>query len=266
MKSNTSLEIKVGLFVLLGLVTAGILIVSFGRFGELFQKSYRITVQFADTSGVIKNSQVLYRGARVGTVVTPPEIADQGRTVEVGLTINRDIKIDRESSFDVGSYGLLGDRFIDVQPPSSPSGSYLEDGDVVQGEASVGLGELAERINPILAQIEEVVASVEEEQIVENLGGSMASVRELTAKVDRILAQAEEGDGPIFTLLNDQATAQELRETITEFKLLGENLRRRGILFYKDVASEEQEREIKQEASSGASEGMRDRIMRARDR
>lgn len=241
MEQQKNLELKVGIFVLLGLVAAGILIVSFGRFGELFQTSYPLTLQFKNTSGIIKNSQVLYRGARVGTVATSPRIAQQGKRVEVGLQINKDILIDRESTFEVGSYGLLGDRFIDVQPPDEPSGHYLEPEDVVEGDESVGFGDLTEKLDPIVQQLEKFVSGLEEEGVVENLAASMESIKAITAKLDKVLEQAEAGEGPIFTLLNDRQTAEELKDTISEFKQLGENLRKRGILFYKDLSEVEEE-------------------------
>ncbi|MGF1679563.1 MAG: MlaD family protein [Candidatus Methylacidiphilales bacterium] len=236
------LELRVGIFVLTGLLALGFMIVTFGRFGELFQKSYDLTVEFSNTSGVIKNSQVLYRGARVGTVSTAPFIADGGSRVDLGLKINRDIMIDKKSRFQVSSYGLLGDRFIDIQPPVKPSGEYFQDGDRVQGSLSVGFGDLTEKLEPVVAQLQRVAAQLEEEEVIENLGASMTSIRGITAKMDRILDQAEKGEGAVYTLLNDKKTAEELKKTISEFKILAENLRKRGILFYRDLSADEKKK------------------------
>ncbi|MEM6884710.1 MAG: MlaD family protein [Verrucomicrobiota bacterium] len=226
-----NLEIKVGLFVLLGLISVGVLIVSFGRFGELFQKSYQLTVKFENTDGVIKNSQVLYRGARVGTVATSPKIAEQGKFVILGIKVNKDVLIDKQSTFEVGSYGLLGDRFIDVQPPAESSGNYFQDGDVVEGSSSAGMADIMKKVNTILQKIEE-------EGIMYDFSVAMESIKGITAKLDNILGVAEKGQGPVYTLLNDQETAAELKEMIREFKLLGENLRKRGILFYRDLSED----------------------------
>ncbi|MEM1157792.1 MAG: MlaD family protein [Verrucomicrobiota bacterium] len=230
-----NLEIKVGMFVLLGLISVGILIVSFGRFGELFQTSYQLTVQFENTDGVIKNSQVLYRGARVGTVATSPEIAEQGKFVNLGIKVNKNVQIDKASTFEVGSYGLLGDRFIDVQPPAQSSGEYFQDGDVVQGSSSAGMADIMKKVNTMLQ-------SMEEKGVMDNLSLAVESAKGVTAKLDNILGVAEQGEGPVHTLLNDEETAAELREMIREFRLLGENLRKRGILFYKDLSDEERKK------------------------
>lgn len=227
-----NLELKVGLFVLLGLISVGVLIVSFGRFGELFQKSYQLTVQFENTDGVIKNSQVLYRGARVGTVSTAPQIADKGKHVNLGIKVNKNVLIDRASTFEVGSYGLLGDRFIDVQPPEEASGEYFADGDVVVGSKAAGLGDLTKKLNGMLKDLEE-------KGVMEDFASITTSAKGITEKLDNILGVAEEGRGPVYTLLNDKETAAEIKDMIQEFKQLGENLRKRGILFYKDLSEEE---------------------------
>jgi hypothetical protein len=43
-------------------------------------------------------------------------------------------------------------------------------------------------------------------------------------------------------LLNDKETADEIKKLIYEFKTLGENLRKRGILFYKDISEDKKKK------------------------
>jgi len=253
------LELKVGIFVLIGLISVGLLIVSFGRFAELFHPSYALTVQFDNTSGVIKNSQVLYRGARVGTVTTAPQIAERGKYVWIGLKINNDVLIDKGSSFEVGSYGLLGDRFIDVLPPVKETGEFFQKGDIVVGTESVELSDLAAKVGPIIARVSEIITSMEEEGIVENLSSSVESVKGITEKLDNILAAAEETQGPIYTLLSDAQTAGDIKGMVRELKILSENLRKKGILFYKDV-SEDNKKNSSKESKANA------RVKRTRSR
>ena len=63
-----------GLFVLIGLLLLGVLIVEFGRFGDRFRGHYPLYVEFPDTAGIIKNSEVRLRGAKIGRVATRPEL------------------------------------------------------------------------------------------------------------------------------------------------------------------------------------------------
>lgn len=63
-----------GLFVLIGLLLLGVLIVEFGRFGDRFKGHYPLFLEFPQTAGIIKNSEVRLRGAKIGRVATHPEL------------------------------------------------------------------------------------------------------------------------------------------------------------------------------------------------
>jgi phospholipid/cholesterol/gamma-HCH transport system substrate-binding protein len=156
------LELRVGMFVLAGLLVGGFLVVSFGRFGELFERNYRVVVEFEDARGIIKNAKVLYRGAKVGKVKEAPRYdAAAGGRVELLLEIGSLVKLDKESVFRINSYGLLGDQFVDVAPPKDLTGEYLQDGDRVLGSKNVGLTEIAASIEPLVKKLESFVGDLD---------------------------------------------------------------------------------------------------------
>ena len=112
-----ALELKVGIFVLFGLVFIAVMAFKFGRVGQgLFQKYYPVTVLFPNASGLIKNSDVQLAGARIGYVTEKPVIAPSGSGVIIHLDILSGIAIPRKSNFIVSSSGLLGDKFVEVRP------------------------------------------------------------------------------------------------------------------------------------------------------
>ena len=125
-QTEKTLELKVGAFVFLGLAVLAGLVIQFGRVGEGFKTYYGLTIRFPDASGLLKGSDVLLAGAKIGRVSEGPRLARSGQGVEVPLRIYDYIKIPAESKFSVGSSGLLGDRFVAVTmppgepPPSSP--------------------------------------------------------------------------------------------------------------------------------------------------
>src|SRR5437773_10799571 len=92
----------------------GALVVQFGRLGEGFRTYYPLTVRFSDASGLLKGSDVLLAGARIGKVSGGPRMVREGQGVDVPLKIYDYIKIPEVSKFTVGSSGLLGDRFVIV--------------------------------------------------------------------------------------------------------------------------------------------------------
>jgi len=146
---ESALELKAGIFVLIGLVFIACMAFKFGRLGQgLFQQYYSLTANFPSADGLIKNSDVQLAGARIGYVVDKPVITTGGSGVTLPLKILSDVKIPRQTTFEVGSSGLLGDKFVDIKPtkefnpqtynPSDPK-QVLAPGDVVQGAPAGGL-------------------------------------------------------------------------------------------------------------------------------
>ncbi|MDR1191512.1 MAG: MlaD family protein [Verrucomicrobiales bacterium] len=239
------LEYKVGAFVLSGLLAVGILAVAFGRFGEMFTRDHTITVAFPNANGIIKDSRVLYRGAKVGKVAARPAIIDQGRAVELTLNIRANIQIPVNSTFRIGTYGLLGDRFVDIITPDQPAPEFFQNGDRVEklqaNEKS--LGDLAQQAQPVIKRLDDISAKIDRQFMTDatlaNLQDTIAHAKSASARADAIMAQIEQGQGTLYLLLNDPQTAADLKDTIRQFKALSANLKEHGILFYRDTAPKE---------------------------
>ena len=110
-QTEKTLELKVGAFVVVGLAVLAALVVQFGRVGEGFKTYYGLTVRFPDASGLLKGSDVLLAGAKIGRVSGGPRLVRSGQGVEVPLRIFEYVRVPAGSKFTVGSSGLLGDRF-----------------------------------------------------------------------------------------------------------------------------------------------------------
>ena len=135
-------ETLVGIFVLLGFLALGALIVQFGRIGESKGDTYHVSVEFKDASGLIKGSEVRMGGAKIGRVLYTPELTDD-LTVIVQLSLDDRVKIYQGSKFMIQSISLLGDKMVVVVPPEiREPGNILEDGADVDGGGASGLDAL----------------------------------------------------------------------------------------------------------------------------
>jgi phospholipid/cholesterol/gamma-HCH transport system substrate-binding protein len=199
----------------------------------------------------------------------------------VRLKIEKQFAIPRKSKFVVGSANLLGDKYIDVIPEADMDPTdVLQGGEVLEGSRSGGFDELTARGSEVLDQLSVGLKNIQaltqtlnekllNENNVQNLQETLANIKETSAsfkkssltldsvlkKTDETMADlhtvsekagktadslqklsknAVEGKGPLGMLVNDKETADNLKALIY-------NMRKSGVLFYKDRALQESE-------------------------
>lgn len=208
--SDKGLELKVGAFVLVGLAVLAGLLVEFGRLGEGFRTYYGLLVKFPDASGLLKGSDVLLAGAKIGHVSGGPRLADSGQGVEVPLRIFGFVQIPAGSRFTVGSSGLLGDRFVAVTAPQRITQEYVPKNSVIEGTRETGIDDLTKEGGLLVTDLRTAVQNVNEaisklnndalsqsnldniKAAVENLNTVTTSLAVSTQKVDGVLEKASE--------------------------------------------------------------------------
>src|SRR6516162_2446294 len=220
-RHERGLEFKVGIFVFAGLAMLGALVVQFGRLGEGFKTYYALTVRFNDASGLLKGSDVLLAGARIGKVAGGPHLVREGTGVAVPLKIYDYVKISEGSKFTVGSSGLLGDRFVYVtMPPGTPK-SFLAPNSFINGSRETGIDDLTREGGALVGDLRGVVRKAD---------SVMDSTKKASDDLQKVLGSATQGKGLLAALLTNQELANDLRALVS-------NLREHGILFYRDTAT-----------------------------
>jgi phospholipid/cholesterol/gamma-HCH transport system substrate-binding protein len=206
--SDKTLELKVGAFVLAGLAVLAVLLVQFGRLGEGFKSYYPLLVKFPDASGLLKGSDVLLAGAKIGHVSGGPRIAESGQGVEVPVRIFDFVKIPVGSRFTVGASGLLGDRFVAVTMPARMSQDYIPKNSVIEGSRETGIDDLTreggflvtdlrtavQNVNTTIARLnDEALSPANLENVrsaVEHLNVATTALAESTQKIDGVIEKA----------------------------------------------------------------------------
>ncbi|MGI8820379.1 MAG: MlaD family protein [Chthoniobacterales bacterium] len=159
-EGGKGLEFRVGLFVFVGLAVLAALVVQFGRVGEGFKTYYNVTVRFPDASGLLKSSDVLMAGAKIGRVAGGIQLAPEGHGVVVPLRIFEHVKIPVDSKFTVGSSGLLGDRYVAVAVPPGKPTSFLHKNAEIIGTRETGMDDLTREGGLLVGDLRATVQNV----------------------------------------------------------------------------------------------------------
>ncbi len=264
---DKSIEVKVGLFVLVGFLITAATVVYFGRLGQGLQKFYDLQVAFPNASGLLSGADVLLGGARIGYVGEPPQVLPNLQGVDVRLKIQDNVRLPEGARFIIGSSGLLGNRFVDVLvDPKTDLKKLLAPGSSIVGLRETGMEDLTREGSEMLADVREAVKTVNltldrlnetalSKASLDDLRASMANLRSASegfagvgeksetlfndmakaskdiqsaaADARKVMASVRSGPGALPMLLNDRQTAADLRA------ILG-NVRRHGVLWYRD--------------------------------
>src|SRR5438067_10638096 len=275
-RHERGLEFKVGIFVFVGLAMLAALVVQFGRLGEGFKTYYTITVRFNDAGGLLKGTDVLLAGARIGKVAGGPKLVREGGGVAGPLKIYDYIKIPEGTKFTVGSSGLLGERFVNVIMPSRQPKAYLPPNADVSGAREAGIDDLTREGGALVndlrgtvqkidttvnrlnqdtlssANMENLKASMEHlnqatgalaesskklDGVIEQADSTMASARKAADNLQKVLRAAREVLQSATQGKGLVATLLNNQELANDLHALITNLRAHGLLFYRDSAA-----------------------------
>ncbi|MEM7384442.1 MAG: MlaD family protein [Verrucomicrobiota bacterium] len=234
------MEWFVGVFVLLGLVMLGVIILAFGQFQERFRPRYDVKVFFPDASGLLAGADVKLGGAKVGTVGSAPELNDAYDGVVVTLRIFNDVKIPDGSAIAINQSGLLGDSFINIRPPRNPGGGFIDPSAsrVYDGLSRSGAGidglqdtatQVADRATLALAELERTLQTfnktlkrVDESLLNDSNIARFTSTMDHMAQASEKISSAADKLSPL--LEKGDGTLTEARDTLASTRKVMEDL------------------------------------------
>ncbi len=114
MKKYT-LETAVGIFVVLGLVCVGYMTVKLGKLNLFGDDTYPLVAKFTSVSGLRKGNPVNILGINVGRVERITMDQEDQRAV-VEIRVKRDIKIYDDAIAAIKTEGLIGDKYLSIDP------------------------------------------------------------------------------------------------------------------------------------------------------
>ena len=92
-------------------------------------KGYDVTAKFLKVGGLNIGSDVRINGIKIGTVVNQ-KLDNSDYTAEVTMSLSPEIKLPIDSTASIVADGLIGNKFIKIDPGHSEE--ILKDGDIMK--------------------------------------------------------------------------------------------------------------------------------------
>jgi len=187
-------KIRLGLFVIGGLILFVLAIFIIGKQKNLFNPVFKLTTTFYNIGGLQVGNNVRFSGINVGTVDNIAIINDS--TVKIDMLIRKNVWkfIKSDCRVAIGSEGLIGDKLINISQgsfaaPLAKEGQQLESSEPIETDA-------------IMASLQVTAANAEI----------------ITQQLAEIMIKINTGNGTLGRLIQDETIAENLNQTIVNLK------------------------------------------------
>ena len=187
-------KVRLGLFIIGGIALFVFAIFIIGKQQNLFNPVFKLSTTFRNVSGLQVGNNVRFSGINVGTVDNIKIINDT--TVWVDMLVKKDVQpfIKSDCRVSIGSEGIIGNRLISISS-GSPNEPIAKDGEQLASKEPV-----------------------ETDAIIASLHTSSANVEDITQELAEIMININSGEGALGRLIQDPTIAENISQTIENFK------------------------------------------------
>lgn len=248
-------ELKVGMLVVVCLALFTVAVLTLGGRTGVFEPTYTLYTFMPSVSGLQRGAPVRLAGVGVGDVQQVQFIDNTirdslesrlltaygdslgDRAVVVRFDVERSVreKITRASRVKIGTVGLLGDKYLDLDV-GDPREPVLEEGDIVLNEAPIDyeglLARAAEGVDELVSSLENTRQLVARINAGEGTLGRLINDPELyeewlelSRNGAELLAKVQSGEGTLPALLNDRQLYDQIVSTTADLEALTREIR-----------------------------------------
>ena len=163
MDGKSNFELRVGVFVFVGLVVFTYIVFSISDF-YVFKPGYRVKVRFNFVDGIQPSAPIRYAGVEAGKLESIKVFYnDQKKRTEVELQgwISKRIRIEKDAQAYVNTLGVVGEKYLEILPGTKEAG-YLSGGEELVGNDPVPMEKITQRAYAITEALEKAAKNMQE--------------------------------------------------------------------------------------------------------
>jgi phospholipid/cholesterol/gamma-HCH transport system substrate-binding protein len=200
MKKNISSNIRLGIFISLGVIVFIVGIYFIGERQQLFRSTFRVSCVFKDVAGLQAGGNVRFAGINVGTVDNISIVSDTSVRVEILVDESTRKFIKKDALASIGSEGLMGNKILIINPGTGGK-TEIENNDIIQ-----------------------TVQPIDMDDVLKSVKTSLDNTSDITNDLSKITNSIQSGKGTIGKLLMDTTLAHNFSSAIVNLKQGSESL------------------------------------------
>ncbi|MBA3769553.1 MAG: MCE family protein [Blastocatellia bacterium] len=246
-------ELRVGIFVFIGLIVFALLILNSTGDLSFFEERTRLKARFDAADGLKANAEVQLAGVPIGQVEEVKFLtgdAAVGGRIEVTLALvgeleNRPITelIRTDSNAQLVATSLLAnDKIINISA-GTEKGAPVSENDVLTSSTSISINQLTSTGNDLLKQFNRLATPageilekanagegtlgriVNDERLYDSLDGAVNETRVTMTRLQATIDKINRGEGTAGKLLNDAELYNNLNRTVSQLEAISTDLR-----------------------------------------
>lgn len=244
---SSKVELKVGIFVAIGLIGAMVSILLIGGDRFVLEKQSVLHARFTEVQGLFPGSVVSLSGLKIGNIRRITLADDLKLDIEMAIDPEFATRITEGSIVEVKTQGALGDKYIYIKP-GPPDGKPIADGATLPSDETDFFKLLTSREDGMARTIDLVkelhilVASLNQDgksaKMISNMAEASEKLKSTVTKLDtlltdvnglnpedkklkkalvslaNVLEKIDKGQGTLGQLINDPSVHQSLKNIL----------------------------------------------------
>lgn len=160
---KTKLELKVGIFVFIGIVLLSIFVLSIGGI-KTWSSGYHVNFMFSFINGAKLGAPVRFAGVDAGVIKKINLVysaEEQKLKVKMDVWVKKEVQIPLDSTVWVNTLGLLGEKYIEIMPGKDYS-RVLNANDTMVGIDPIPMHEVFRMSKNIVDNLDEGITKIKE--------------------------------------------------------------------------------------------------------
>lgn len=231
MAQRWTIEIKVGMFIVLGLALFILFLFAIGDLSTAFQPGYRLHVLFDSANGITNGSPVQYAGVEVGKVQAVQLVYPKDATrpkVELIARLPSSVIVRTDDQAAISTFGLLGEKYLEITPGEG-GGEVLKSGGRLVGKPPVSTERVIERSNEVLTELKQTLQGINNlvgdpeariylKEAIQEARDATRNWKALGERLNLGMSYVESGQGSLGKILYDEELYQRMTAFIDDLR------------------------------------------------